>query len=229
MEQLVQLITEQGIEGLGRYYSIYRGIVTKRDDPLGKCRIKVCVPEVNGIILWAETKGHHGALNTGFKYITPKIGDIVWVEFEDGDLSKPVWTYHSWASGEVPIALQDPDVMGIVTPNGNIITLDESDNHLDVYIKGDIAIYSDKPLNLSSGQLVRVNGGTNNGVININQLTEKLNKLVKELENLKTAYNTHTHSGVSSGPGTTAPPVQPYNNTFSNFNEEDYEDTKFTH
>ena len=46
---------------------------------------------------------------------------------------------------------------------------------------------------------------------------------------LKTDYNTHTHTGVTTGPGTTAPPVMPHNNTFSTFNKSDYEDTKFTH
>lgn len=228
-EVIAQIVTEQGIEGLGRYYSSYRAYVTKNVDPQGQGRIKVCVPEVNGVILWAISKGQHGGFNSGFKYLTPAIGDIVWVEFEGGDLSKPIWSYYGWAQGEIPIELHDPNVMGFVTPNGNVVTLDESDNHLDIYVKGSISVHCDGIVDISSANQVRINSGNNGGVINIEDITNKLNQLVKELEQLKTDYNTHTHTGVTTGPGTTAPPVMPHNNTFSTFNKSDYEDTKFTH
>lgn len=226
-EVLAQVITEQGIEGLGRYYSSYRAYVTKNVDPQGMGRIKVCVPEVNGVILWAISKGQHGGFNNGFKYLTPHIGDTVWVEFEGGDLSKPIWSYYSWAQGEIPIELHDPNVMGFVTPNGNIVTLDESDNHVDVYIKGSVSVHSDDIIDISSAKQVRINSGNNGGVINIEDITNKLNGLVKEIEQLKAAYNSHTHTGNMGSP--TSPPIIPHNNTFSTFNKSDYEDTKFTH
>ena len=226
-EVLAQVITEQGIEGLGRYYSSYRAYVTKNVDPQGMGRIKVCVPEVNGVILWAISKGQHGGFNNGFKYLTPHIGDTVWVEFEGGDLSKPIWSYYSWAKGEIPIELHDPNVMGFVTPNGNIVTLDESDNHVDVYIKGSVSVHSDDIIDISSAKQMRINSGNNGGVINIEDITNKLNGLVKEIEQLKAAYNSHTHTGNSGSP--TSSPIIPYNNTFSTFNKSDYEDPKFTH
>lgn len=229
MDSIAEVLTFNGLEGIGRYYSIYKGIVTKNEDPIGKNRLKVCVPQVKGIILWAEPKGQHGAYRSGFKFLTPKVGDFVWVEFEGGDLSKPIWSYHGWAQGEIPLPLDDPDVMGIVTPKGNIITLDESDGHLDVYINGDIDVFTHKSLRICSEEVVEVNGGNNGGVINIEELTQKLNLLVSELEGLKAAFNTHTHSGVTTGGGISAVPVVTHDKNFSTFSESDYEDQNFTH
>lgn len=225
-DTIAKVITEQGVEGLGRFYSTYRGYVTKNDDPLGMNRVKVCVPEVRGIILWALPKGQQGSFNSGIKWLTPKIGDTVWVSFEGGDISKPIWEYYGWASGETPIELDDKDVIGFKSPNGNTIILDETDGHLDVYIQGDITIHSPGIVDISSNTQVRVNSGNNYGVINIKELTDKLNKLVEELESLKSSYNAHVHTIPI---GTTGPMNTPYNNSFSKFNKNDYEDTKFTH
>lgn len=81
MYSTAKLLTEEGIEGLGRYYSIYRGIVVDNNDTEKHMnRIKVCCPEVmGGIITWAYAKGQHGSINNGFKYLAPKVGDIVFV------------------------------------------------------------------------------------------------------------------------------------------------------
>ena len=83
MYSTAKLLTEEGIEGLGRYYSVYRGIVVDNNDTEKHMnRIKVCCPEVmGGIITWAFPKGQHGSINNGFKYLAPKVGDIVFVTF----------------------------------------------------------------------------------------------------------------------------------------------------
>lgn len=226
---LAKVITEDGVEGMGRFYSCYRGIVTKNIDPANKLRLKVHVPEVNGINLWATCKGIYGSTNSGFKFLTPKIGDVVWVEFEHGDLSKPVWSYHGWAKDEIPEVLNDPNAIGFVTPNGTVVNYNTESEHLDMYIVGTTALYTTGQLDIFSEDLVRINAGNNEGVVNINELTSKLNNLVKELESLKQMVNTHTHVGVTTGGGISGPTSSPYNNTFSTFNKSDYEDTKFTH
>lgn len=75
-----------------------------------------------------------------------------------------------------------------------------------------------------------INGGENDGLVKIAELTNKLNELVN-------AFNNHTHSGVitevsgGSGapavgtPGNTGAPVS----TAKTFTKDDYEDTKVTH
>jgi len=44
-------ITEQGLESLGRYYSVYRAMVVNNTDPDHMNRIKVAIPEVMGGIV----------------------------------------------------------------------------------------------------------------------------------------------------------------------------------
>ena len=66
-------------------------------------------------------------------------------------------------------------------------------------------------------------------MIKIRELTQKLNQLVSEIETLRNIFNTHTHYGVQSGPGTTAPPLTRDDHPTSQFNQEDYENTLITH
>ena len=74
--------------------------------------------------------------------------------------------------------------------------------------------------------LVQFNGGSNEGIVNINDLTSKLNSLITEINALKTFINTHIH--VAGGRPTTIPtPV--FAGNFSNFNKTDYEDDKIIH
>lgn len=78
--ETAKIITEEGLEGLGRYYSIYRGqlliIMIPKEDEQGK----VCIPEVmGGTFAWALPKGQHGSISSGFKFLAPKVGDIVFI------------------------------------------------------------------------------------------------------------------------------------------------------
>ena len=75
-------ITEQGLESLGRYYSVYRAMVVNNTDPDHMNRIKVAIPEVmGGIVLWAYSKGQHGSTGSGFKMMAPKNSDLLFLHF----------------------------------------------------------------------------------------------------------------------------------------------------
>lgn len=124
--------------------------------------------------------------------MAPKNGDIVYITFEYGDPSKPLWEYHGWAQNQIPDILDDPDTMGIVTPNGNRIWLNDKDGSLKMYLYGSATIYAEGPVSINSkaqayvnASKVIVNQGNNDGIININELTQKLNQLVSEIESLK--------------------------------------------
>ena len=184
-----------------------------------------------GLVLWAYSKGQHGSTGSGFKMMAPKNGDIVYITFEYGDPSKPLWEYHGWAQNQIPDILDDPDTMGIVTPNGNRIWLNDK-----MYVYGSATIYAEGPVSINSkaqayvnASKVIVNQGNNDGIININELTQKLNQLVSEIESLKAQYNSHTHSGIQSGPAVSGPVITPVTKPFSTFNKTDYEDSKFVH
>ena len=229
-ENVLKNITENGIESLGRFYSIYRAIVVQNDDPRCINRLKVSIPGIQGgLTLWALPRNQHGNAGSGFKYLAPKIGDVVYVTFEFGDPTKPLWEYHSWSEGQTPFGLKDKDVIGFITPNGIQVIFDDSDGILDLYLPGEANIYSKGTIYVNGEGGVVVNSGENKGVVNIVQLTEKLNQLVSEVEQLKTYISTHTHSGVQTGAGVTTTPTSLFTKSFTKFNQSDYEDTKFTH
>ena len=127
--------------------------------------------------------------------------------------------------------------MGIITPEGNVIVLDDDNGKLTMYINGDIgvtakgniSIQAQGDVSVGSGDTVILNKGENQGVVNIKELTEKLNQTVQELESLRALFNSHVHSGVTTGPGSSGPTVTQASKPFSEFKQEDYEDTKCIH
>ncbi len=75
---------------------------------------------------------------------------------------------------------------------------------------------------------INFNGGTNAGLININEIVTKMNGLITEITALKLHINTHVHSGVTAG-STVSGTATPFTGSFSNFNKNDFEDTKIIH
>lgn len=244
---LTRVLVANGLEGIHRYYSIYPGQVVQNVDPKELNRLKVFVPGVQGgICLWALPRHQHGSQNTGFKYLAPKIGDWVWVSFEQGAATHPLWEYHSWAKQETPVALRNPNTAGIVLPCGLQMIVNDSNGFVDFYITGEWNTFAAKPIRIVSDLDVQVtsrkgnitlnataeegkviiNEGSNEGSVKIKELTSKLNNLIQELENLRNMFNTHIHPHpVGPTSATTSIVAAP----FSTFKKEDYEDTKCTH
>lgn len=244
---LIKVLVLQGLEGINRYYSLYPGQVVQNKDPKELNRLKVLVPGVQGgVCLWALPRHQHGSKNNGFKYLAPKVGDWVWVSFEQGAASHPLWEYHSWANQETPVALRNPNIAGMVLPCGVQLLVNDETGTLDFYITGEWNTFAAKPIRIvsdvdvqvtsrkgnvqittsSEGGKVIINEGSNEGSIKIKELTDKLNNLVQELDTLRNMFNTHIHPHpVGPTSATTSVVTKP----FSQFKKEDYEDTKFTH
>ena len=71
-----------------RFFGLYRGVVTNTKDPRGQMRIEVRVPDVLGeLAAWAVPCIGIG----GGAILLPEKGTGVWIEFEAGDISRPVW------------------------------------------------------------------------------------------------------------------------------------------
>lgn len=231
-------IIEDGVESFRRFYSVYRGIVVDPNDPENLNRIKVCVPEVNaGSMSWAYPRGQHGSQGDGFKFLAPQMGDIVWVSYEYGDPTKPLWEYHGWSSNQVPELLRGPKRCGIVTPEGTYVVIDDENGDITVHANRDVTIDTTGKVMVNSNTDVYIhaedsiifNDGTNQGMVNIKDLTTKLNQLVQELETLRNLFNTHVHSGVTTGPGSSGPTPTQVSNPFTKFIQEDYEDFNIIH
>ena len=72
--------------GNARFFGLYRGIVASNADPTGKRRLRVQVPQVlfDQVTDWAWEQENAGQT-------LPDVGDGVWIQFEGGDPSYPVW------------------------------------------------------------------------------------------------------------------------------------------
>lgn len=94
-----------------QYFGKYRGTVTNNIDPKRLGRVQVNVPSVleTGRLSWAMPCVPYAGKGVGFLALPP-IGANVWVEFEAGDLDRPIWTGCFWGLGELPAEATLPDV-----------------------------------------------------------------------------------------------------------------------
>ena len=85
-----------------RWFGKYRGRVVSNKDKTGRGRLEVEVPAVLGTIKkWALPCVPYAGDGVGF-YSLPDPESLVWVEFEAGNPSFPVWSGCFWADNELP-------------------------------------------------------------------------------------------------------------------------------
>src|SRR6516225_10129000 len=113
-----------------RFYGKYRGLVAINIDPLGQGRLKAIVPEVLGIVpsSWALPCTPYAGTLAGL-FTVPLPGTGVWIEFEAGDVTRPVWTGCWWGSAQVPINNGLPSQFTnktLTTDTGLSISLDDA-------------------------------------------------------------------------------------------------------
>lgn len=76
---------------IGGRFGKFRAIVTGNNDPERMGRIRVTIPSIYN----DETVESGWALPCGVSHIfrIPSVGEMVWVEFEEGDIERVVWQY----------------------------------------------------------------------------------------------------------------------------------------
>jgi uncharacterized protein involved in type VI secretion and phage assembly len=106
-----------------RFFGKYRGVVTDVDAKT--LRIKASVPAVlaDQPTGWCRACVPFAGDNLGFAFL-PEIGAGVWIEFEGGDVSYPIWAGCFWHDGEQP-SQATASVKVIVTRSGHSILLDD--------------------------------------------------------------------------------------------------------
>lgn len=119
------------------YYGIYRGTVEAVEDGDTLGIISVKIPDVFGP---AHTVSHVRPCSPfagdkhGFVAI-PEPGDGVWIQFEAGKTSLPVWIGFWWASGEIP----EPKgklVRSFITTKGHKFVLDDDKDEVTLLHSG---------------------------------------------------------------------------------------------
>ena len=73
------------------FFGIYRGTVVANKDPETHRRLKVNVPQLSGSALGKDLPWAWPKETSSMKTEVPEIGDGVWVMYEGGDPSYPLW------------------------------------------------------------------------------------------------------------------------------------------
>jgi len=217
-----ELLTRLLEHTTSRYYGKYRGTVTDNNDPLRLGRIQASVPGVVGDVStgWAVPCAPYAGTNAGF-FTVPPVGTGVWIEFEAGDVSRPIWTGTWWGAGEPPLNEQgsppqtttkiwrsEQGLMLVLDDAAQTITLSDSAglNLLTIKVlEGTIEVKSAAKVVLEA-PLIQHGQSAQHPAVFGDQLLTYLNQLV-------TMFNAHVHPGeMAAGilPVTPAPPVPPF-------------------
>jgi len=117
-------------------YGKYRGSVIDNQDPDKRGRLKLRIPSVLGEqeTDWALPCFPFGGGAAFGLFAVPEVEATVWVEFEEGDIHRPIWTGTFWQQAEdVPedAAKDEPTTRLIQTPSGHILQFDDASGEED--------------------------------------------------------------------------------------------------
>ncbi|MEI6103927.1 MAG: phage baseplate assembly protein V [Methanothrix sp.] len=203
------------------FYGKYRGIVTDNNDPQNLGRIKARVPEVlgdleSGFALPCATYAGNGS---GI-FTVPPPGAGVWIEFEAGDVSRPIWSGCWWGENQLPrdekqsdttpeikILRSEKGLMVYLDDAGQTITLSDGDGSNIITIKA-----QEKLIKIKAGFKVVMHAPQIELVENAVHPLVFGDQLLRYLNQMVIIYQTHMHPGemaLGVFPVTPAPPVPP--------------------
>ncbi len=201
MERLVAELAEQVRQ---RYYGKYRGLVSHNDDPKNMGRVKAQVPEVLGDTEtpWAMPCAPYAGDGSG-QFMVPPVGAGVWIEFEAGDPSRPLWAGCWWAEDEAPVNQEGdggvPAIKVIRSEQGLLVSFDDDSQTLSVSDDNGDNILK---IEVQAGQVLLK--GATKVVVEAPQIELVENashpvvfgdELINYLTQLVTLLQTHTHPG----------------------------------
>jgi hypothetical protein len=199
----------------GRYFGKYRGEVTCNDDPDNLGRVKARVRRLFGEeeTGWALPAFPYGGKHEQGFFVVPDVGSSIWVEFEEGYLSHPIWSGVWYGSGELPESAS-PAKKVLKTKSGHKLVLDDDGGSIEITDSNDNSVMMDSgTIRIKAGSAVKivveapqielVENATHPLVFG-DQLLQYLNQVVQ-------LYQTHVHPGQTllGLPVTPAPPAPP--------------------
>jgi uncharacterized protein involved in type VI secretion and phage assembly len=205
-----------------RLFGKYRGIVVDVEDPKDRGRIRARVPEVLGHVEsgWANPAAPYAGPGVGV-WTIPPVGAGVWIEFEAGDVSRPIWTGCWWAEDDRPsnhertkavpplkIIRSEQGLMVSMDDRGEVISLSDEQGSNIVTIevrRGQVTVKGAAKVVVEAPQIELVENAAHPVVFG-DELLQYLNQIVQ-------LYQTHVHPGeLALGvlPVTPAPPAPPF-------------------
>lgn len=113
-----------------RFYGKYRGVVTEVDEATFRIKAKLAGVLADQVTGWARPCVPFAGKKIGMGFL-PDVGAGVWIEFEGGDVSYPIFTGYYWNDGENP-AEATAKVRAIVTQGGLKILLSDSPQSITI-------------------------------------------------------------------------------------------------
>lgn len=153
-----QLLVDLAATVRGRYWGKYRGIVKELLDGDPPGQIRALVPSVYGSDVESPPAlpalpfagDGHGLV------LLPERGDGVWIEFEAGQASSPIWTGFWYANGKLPDSA-GPHKRTLVTKKNLRLVFDDDGESIELSHPGGASITLDADgLTLKYGDTVSV-------------------------------------------------------------------------
>lgn len=107
-------------------YGFHLGKVVDNDDDKKLGRLQVEVPAVlPGVLQWATPCVPFAGPGRGFR-VLPHNEDLVWVTYEAGDVTRPIWVGSMWGDEGLPAADTPPSIAVLRTAKASIRIDDDS-------------------------------------------------------------------------------------------------------
>ncbi len=204
-----------------RLYGKYRGVVTDNDDPRARGRVKARVDKVLGDtdMPWASPCTPYAGTGLGLHAIPP-VGAGVWIEFEAGDPSLPIWSGGWWGENDMPAdhngSAAKPPLKILRSEKGLMVALDDDANSLTLSDPNGVNLMTilvdDGKIVIQAGTKVIVEAAAIELTDGASHPLALGDDLVQYLSQLVTIFNTHLHVGqtVMGIPVTPMTPASPF-------------------
>jgi hypothetical protein len=200
-----------------RHYGKYRGTVSDNADPNNLGRLRAQVPEVLLDVQsgWALPCAPWAGEELG-AFAVPPVGAGVWIEFEAGDPSRPIWSGCWWASGKLPtdeagtaatpavkIIRSEQGLLLSMDDDGQTVTVSDGDgsNLLRIEVQAGLVKILAATKAVVEAPAIELVADAGHPVVYGDDLIQYLKQVVQ-------AYGQHMHPGQSTamGPVTPTPP-----------------------
>jgi hypothetical protein len=203
-----------------RHFGKYRGRVTDNGDPRNLGRLRATVPEVLGNVEtgWALPATPYAGNQTGIYTVPPKDAGV-WIEFEAGDVSRPIWSGCWWAGDKVPRDRSNtavsPSVRITRSEEGLMLALDDGAQSIAVSDRdgSNLLLIEVRPgtVTVKATSKVVVDAPQIELVANASHPLVFGDSLLQYLNQLVALFNAHVHPGqVAAGAPVTPAPPQPF-------------------